>query len=79
MRPTIEVIKKSIELLFQLEILPYKISDSAEGGSCFSFKNGNRKLYFEMYNDGTMGFITNYGVNKDITDFQELFDELKSL
>lgn len=71
-----------IILLAERNFFPFRISESAEGGLCFYFKNNSRIFYFEIYNDGDKGFIIEDTINKkiiknlDIEKFDSLIDEL---
>ncbi len=56
--------KKSIELTLEIinnlavqNIHPNRITPSVEEGMCLTFNNNNRILYFELYNDGDIGYI----------------------
>jgi hypothetical protein len=58
--PSEEVKKRTLELiksLFIYNILPDKISVSAEGGLALSFINNPNRMYLELYNDNSMGYI----------------------
>lgn len=63
-------------LLEQNRLDPNRISLLPDGGVCFIFKKLNTVIYFEIYNDGEMGYIIediiDYKIidNKDITDLQ---------
>lgn len=73
-----------IPLLAERNIFPYRISESAEGGICFYFKNNSRIFYFEIYNDGEKGFIIEDTIHKkiiknvEIKEYSALITELKN-
>jgi hypothetical protein len=60
-------------------ITPDRITPSAEGGICFVFSNNKIATYFEIYNNGEMGYISEdidksiIIENKDITSPKEIF------
>ena len=71
-------------LLNQYNLNPNRISLLPNGGVCFIFKNSNIVIYFEIYNDGEMGYIVedimDYKIidNKDILDLQVFIKILNS-
>lgn len=62
-------IQFSRELAFQVienNFMPLTISQSVEEGICFVFKDGNKYLYIEIYNDEEIGLIIEDYKNKKI-------------
>ncbi len=63
-------------------IIPDKITTSAEGGICLEFKKENQRLYFEVYNNGEMGYIIEDTVlkktieNEDASSIWEFLEKL---
>jgi hypothetical protein len=72
-----------LEKLAHTNIFPDRITPSAEEGICIVFRNNGETLYFELYNDGDMGYIIENRKekkileNEDIEDLQMLYDRLK--
>lgn len=46
-----------LDKLAKKNIFPDKVSTSAEEGICLKFVNFPQNLYFEIYNDGQLGYI----------------------
>ena len=63
---TFEKMNSIIEFLSSNNIIPFKIEPSVEEGICMVFKKQNEKLYFEIYNDGDLGYIIENSLNKEI-------------
>lgn len=54
---SIDFSKQLITKLAKEYIVPNRIGTSIEQGICFAFKNKSQILYFEVYNDGDLGYI----------------------
>jgi len=75
-------LKKTLKYLLINNIIPYKISPSVEEGICIVLKNKNKKLHFEIYNDGDMGYIIEDYINKKIIsnkDFNSIKDAIHDI
>lgn len=60
-------IKFSRELAFQItenNFMPLMVTQSVEEGTCFAFKNSDKYLYIEIYNDLEIGLIIEDYLNK---------------
>jgi hypothetical protein len=55
---SLRIARSFIEKLAVIQKLPKRISTTAEGGVCFVFSNSEERLYFEIYNDEEMGYIS---------------------
>lgn len=53
------------------ELEPARIN-KCEGGMCFTFRNGNRRLYMETYNDGDIGYCIEDVTCEDLVENQDL-------
>lgn len=62
-----------IEELSQKNIYPVKISTLAEEGILFSFKNKSHNMFFEIYNDGDVGYIIEDYILKKVIDNKDCF------
>lgn len=73
-----------LSLLEENDLKTHRINLLPDGGVCFIFKKNNFTIYFEIYNNGEMGYIIedsiNYKMidNQDIKNFNELINILKS-
>jgi len=54
------------------DILPNRITLSAEGGYCFVFKNNVSNIYLEIYNDGEIGLIAEDCIRRKIIINKEI-------
>jgi hypothetical protein len=63
---TINLSKSFTVQLFNENIIPHRITFSADGGMCFVFKNNKYMIHFEIYNDKEMGYIINDIKKKEI-------------
>ena len=70
-----------IQQLNENNLTADRISLLLDGGVCFLFKKNNN-IYFEIYNDGQMGFIIEDPINKkiienkDINNFKQIIQKL---
>jgi hypothetical protein len=80
----IEFANYIIDELSKINIFPDRITPSAEEGLCLVFNNNGNTFYFEIYNDGDMGYIIEHRKekkileNEDIEDLQILYDRLEN-
>lgn len=51
---------------------PYRISTLADEGLSIQFKNNNKSLHYEIYNDGDVGYIIEDSYTGDILDNEDL-------
>jgi hypothetical protein len=70
--------KKFFKKLLKKNIYPDRISPSTEKGICFTFKNKDEILYFEIYNDKDAGYITENS-KKKITIKNEKINNRKEI
>jgi hypothetical protein len=56
----------------------HRVNLLPDGGVCFTFKKNSSVIYFEIYNDGEMGYIIEDSINHEIVDNQDIenFNEL---
>jgi hypothetical protein len=50
-------VKSLVIILYKFDVYPTRISPTVEAGLCLTFKTQNHIMYFEMYNDGDIGYI----------------------
>ncbi len=68
---SIKLSRKLLVFLDKLNIYPDRITESAEGGISLVFYSGNYRMYFEIYNDGEMGYIAeNAKVGKTLDNME---------
>ncbi|MDA3892585.1 MAG: hypothetical protein PF517_13050 [Salinivirgaceae bacterium] len=73
--PTINVIEKATQLINCLApkgIFPDNITTSAEEGICLSFGNGDETMFFELYNNGELGYIIENKIDKAIVENEDV-------
>jgi len=63
---------KLISNLAPENIFPSNISTSIEEGICLSFKKSSKILYFELYNNGELGYIIEDAKEKKILENEDL-------
>lgn len=78
------VLSKSKTLINDLvanNMIPSRITPTVEEGICFIFKNINKIMYLELYNDGEMGYIIEENEQKKILDNAEIlhFEEILNI
>lgn len=66
--------KTLIGWLTSLNVFDYVILPSADEGVTFKFRNNNRNLYVEIYNDKQIGYIIEDCLKKRIISNQDLFE-----
>lgn len=69
---SIDLTKTLLYYLANKRIFTYKISPTIEEGIMLTFKNKFNKLYFELYNDGQIGYIIEDTLAKKILDNKDL-------
>ena len=73
--PTADVLQQSRQFIKQLEynnIVPIRITQSIEEGICFVFSKEKYILYFEIYNDGELGYIIEKVDDKKVIENLEI-------
>jgi len=85
-KPSEDVLDKAyntIQELALLNIFPENLDPSADDGICIEFKNGHaHNLYFELYNNGELGYLVEDPRLKKIIhneDFDHIDDALQSI
>lgn len=85
--PNEKVIDFACQLIKDLaskNIFPNNIATSAEEGLCLIYTKSNKSLYFELYNDGDLGYIIEDSKNKlvieneDVNSLSEVEDTIFS-
>ena len=70
-------------LLEENNLEVHRVNLLPDGGVCFTFKNKDSVIYFEIYNNGEMSYIIedsiNYKIidNQNIKNFNDLINILK--
>lgn len=59
--------------LSELNIFPDKLSASADEGICMKFQNKSRNLFFEVYNNGELGYIIEDVYNSRIVENEDVY------
>jgi hypothetical protein len=62
-----------IEKLGEKSIVPTKISTLADEGISFNFKNKSQNMFFEIYNDGDVGYIVEDTLLKKVLDNKDCY------
>jgi hypothetical protein len=60
------------ELAFE-NIYPIRIGTSIEEGICLTYRNRSDILYFEIYNDGELGYLIENPKSKKILKNEDIF------
>jgi hypothetical protein len=61
-----------LSLLEENNLKTHRINLLPEGGVCFIFKKNNFTIYFEIYNNGEMGYIIEDSINHKMIDNQDI-------